>query len=73
MKKTLQEVLLYDIPADRYVEIRDHGWRVGFTYIDYEDLFIESLNPAILNRRVEDLQQITDQNFTVKIYRVDIK
>lgn len=73
MKKTLEEVLLHDIPANQYVEILDGGWRVGFTYIDYEDLFIRSLNPVMLEREVEDFQQINSKDFTVKIYRINIK
>lgn len=73
MKKTLEEVLLHDIPAAQYVEILDQGWRVGFTYIDYEDLFIGSLNPKMREREVESVEQIISKDFTVKIYRVNLK
>lgn len=69
---TLKEVLLHKLPAAAYVEITDSGWRVGFTYIDYEDLFIRSLNPKMLDRKVIDVIQTTDKAFVNPIYEVKL-
>lgn len=51
---TLRDFLLHETPAGRLVAIRDCGWQIGCTYIDHEDLFIGSLNPEILKKKVKD-------------------
>lgn len=71
-RKTLKEVLLHVLPANVYVEIVDSGWRVGFTYIDYEDLFIHSLSDNILNRAVAKFGQREDRAFINPIYSIYI-
>lgn len=69
----LKEVLLHKIPAGSYVEITDHGWRIGFTYIDYEDLFIHSLNPKMLDQIVDRVSTKIVKNIAVEIYSVVLK
>ena len=65
--------LLHDIlPACNYVEITDGGWRVGFTYIDYEDLFFRSLNSKMLTESVKSVILHESKDFTKPIYTVDI-
>lgn len=31
------------------VSIREHGWQIGMTRIDNDDLYLRSLNPVILD------------------------
>jgi hypothetical protein len=69
-KKTLKETLLHTLPANVYVEITDAGYRVGMTYIDYEDLFIHSLNGRLLDKKVEEVVLKDDKDFTCPIYEV---
>ena len=69
----LKEVLLHKIPAGSYVEITDRGWRIGFTYIDYEDLFIRSLNPKMLDQIVDNISTKMVKNIAVEIYSIALK
>ena len=69
----LEEVLLYKIPAGSYVEITNQGWRIGFTYIDCEDLFIHSLNPKMLDRIVDKISTKIVKNIAVEIYSIALK
>lgn len=71
--KQLRDVLLHGLPADAYVEITQDGWRVGFTYIDHEDLFIHSLSDRILEKEVEGIVSKTHKDFTRRILEVKIK
>ena len=71
--KQLKEVLLHELPANAYVEITDAGWRVGFTYIDHEDLFIHSLSDRILEKEVEEIVTKIHKDFTRRIFEVKIK
>ena len=65
--------LLHDIlPACNYVEITDGGWRTGFTYIDYEDLFIGSLSPRMKDRYVKYVILHENKDFTKPIYTVEL-
>lgn len=50
----LQEFLLHHTKVGDIVLIRDAGWQTGCTMIDNEDLFIYSLNPAMLRRKVRN-------------------
>ena len=69
----LREVLLHKIPAGSYVEITDQGWRIGFTYIDNEDLFIHSLNPKMLDQIVDNISTKIVKNIAVEIYSIALK
>ena len=70
---TLGDTLYETIPAYEYVEITDGGWRIGFTYIDDEDLFMQSLNPKLLDREVEQFYTRQNKDFVKPIYRVELK
>lgn len=50
----LREFLLSQTNVGDIVLIRDAGWQTGCTIIDNEDLFIYSLNPAMLRRKVRN-------------------
>ena len=71
--KTLREVLLHDTAPTKYVKIYDGGWLVGMTYIDYEDLFIHSLDNDFLNQEVESIKLVDDKDFKMKIYEINLK
>ena len=47
------EYLLHHTEVGDLVEFTDGGWRIGITYIDHEDLFIQSLNKNLLNAEVK--------------------
>ncbi len=46
------DYLLYETDMGDLVEFTDGGWRIGITYIDSEDLFIQSLSSDLLNAEV---------------------
>lgn len=69
---TLRECLLERTEADRYVKIYVGGWLTGMCYIDYEDLFIVSLNSNFLRREVKGIELVYDEDFVRMIYRVDV-
>lgn len=71
--KTLKEVLLHELPAGVYVSITSEGWRVGFTYIDHEDLFIHSLDSKFLSQKVKSVKKVSDPAFNVSIYEVSVE
>lgn len=71
--KTLKEVLLHELLADTYVRIVRSGWYVGFTYIDYEDRFIHSLDSSFLSQKVVSVKKVSDPTFRVPIYEVSIE
>ena len=50
----LKEFLLHHTNVADIVVIRDNGWQTGCAMIDNEDLFIASLNPAMLRRKVRN-------------------
>ena len=50
----LREFLLSQTNVGDIVLIRDAGWQIGCTIIDNEDLFIYSLNPDMLRRKVRN-------------------
>lgn len=50
----LREFLLHRTNVGDIIIIRDSGWQTGCTMIDNEDLFIDSLNPAMLRRNVRN-------------------
>ena len=50
----LREFLLSQTNVGDIVLIRDAGWQIGCTFIDNEDLFIYSLNPDMLRRKVRN-------------------
>lgn len=49
----VEEYLLKHTEVGDLVEFTDGGWRIGITYIDHEDLFIQSLNKNLLNAEVK--------------------
>lgn len=55
MKKKIkvEEYLLKHTEVGDLVEFTYGGWRIGITYIDSEDLFIQSLSKSLLNAEVE--------------------
>ena len=52
-KMTVEEYLRYHTEVGDLVEFTRGGWRIGITYIDHEDLFIQSLNKNLLNAKVQ--------------------
>lgn len=50
----LKEFLLHQTNVGDIVVIKDGGWQTGCTMIDNEDLFIYSLNPTMLRRKVRN-------------------
>lgn len=49
----VEEYLRFHTEVGDLVEFTDGGWRIGITYIDSEDLFIQSLNKNLLNAKVK--------------------
>lgn len=49
----VEEYLLKHTEVGDLVEFTVGGWRIGITYIDHEDLFIQSLNKNLLNAKVK--------------------
>ena len=70
---TLGDTLYHKIPAYQYVEITDGGWRIGFTYIDDEDLFMQSLNPKLLDREIEKIETKQIKDINIPIYSISLK
>ena len=50
----LKEFLLRKTNVGDIVVIQDAGWQTGLTMIDNEDLFISSLDPSMLRRKVRN-------------------
>ena len=50
----LREFLLHKTNVGDIVVIQDAGWQTGLTMIDNEDLFIDSLDPSMLRRKVKN-------------------
>lgn len=46
----LGEFLKKEASVGDIIVIRDHGWQIGLTRIDNEDLYIYSINPILLER-----------------------
>ena len=59
----VEEYLRYHTDAGDLVEFTYGGWRIGITYIDSEDLFIQSLNKNLLNAKVKS--ENTDRHLWV--------
>jgi len=49
----VEEYLRYHTDVGDLVEFTDGGWRIGITYVDSEDLFLQSLNENLLNAEVK--------------------
>lgn len=43
-----RDFLLHEAKIGDIVLIREHGWQIGMTRIDNEDLYFHSLNPILL-------------------------
>lgn len=43
-----RDFLLHEAKIGDIVLIREHGWQVGMTRIDNENLYFHSLNPVLL-------------------------
>lgn len=69
---TLYYLLRNILPAFSYVEITEGGWRTGFTYIDYEDLFLGSLSQSMKDKYVKYVILHENQDFTKPIYTVEL-
>lgn len=63
----VDEYLLKHTEVGDLVEFTYGGWRIGITYIDSEDLFIQSLNPNLLKAKVKH------ENKDKKLYIGDCK
>ena len=50
----LREFLLHKTNVGDIVVIQDAGWQTGLAMIDNEDLFIDSLDPSMLRRKVRN-------------------
>lgn len=61
----LNELLLRHTNVGDLVMIYDQGWYIGCTIIDHEDLFIGSLNPGLLLRKVKDYRY-ENRDWTIK-------
>ena len=72
MNKTLEDVLLHETEADKYVKIYDSGWLVAMCYVDDEDLFIKYMDSTLLDYRVKDIKLVKDDDFKDKIYHVNL-
>lgn len=46
---TLRDFLMDKAKIGDIVVIREHGWQIGMTRIDNENLYIYSLNPVLLD------------------------
>lgn len=71
---TLKEFLLHETKVRDFVFIEDSGWYIGCTIIDDEDLFIESLNPKMLENIVETVKhtQVTVSGVKIDTIVVNI-
>ena len=49
----VEEFLRYHTDVGDLVEFTEDGWRIGVTYVDSEDLFLQSLNKNLLNAKVK--------------------
>lgn len=63
---SLREFLLHHTDVNDLVWICDNGWYIGCTVIDGEDLFIGSLNPKLLERKVKS-HAYTKKDWIIKI------
>lgn len=63
----VEEYLRFHTEVGDLVEFTDGGWRIGITYIDSEDLFIQSLNENLLNAEVK--YENKDKNLYIGDYR----
>lgn len=70
---TLHDFLLYRTNACDYVAITSGGWQIGFTFIDYEDLFIHSLDKTMLNKIVKEAKYKNDEDINKPVLYVEIK
>lgn len=62
---TLKDFLLHETKIGDLVWITDGTWYLGCTIIDHEDLFIGSLNPKLLKRKVKNHYYET-RDWTIK-------
>ena len=68
----LRDVLLTKTKVGDLVLIRDCGWQIGCTIIDYEDLFVRSLDECMLNTNVRDFRYEKQDWTTKDVMIVDI-
>lgn len=69
----LKEVLLHKTKANDIVIVRDCGQYIGMTFIDYEDLFINSLSNWFLNLPVKSYYYETGIELFRNVMIVDIE
>lgn len=69
---TLKEFLIHRTQALQLCTIRSSGWIEGTTWIDYEDLFINSLDKDTLDRKVESYEMGTLKVLDADGNKVDV-
>ena len=69
---TLKEFLLHRTRALQLCTIRSGGWVEGATWIDYEDLFIHSLDRDTLDKKVESYEMGTLKVLDADGNKVDV-
>lgn len=61
--RTLRRVLLHDTESNSLCVIKEDGWIIATTIIDGEDLFMHSLNPALLDKEVKNVSTKSEVDF----------
>ena len=69
----LQEVLLHETEANRYVKIYISVYLVAMCFIDYEDLFLKFMDYDLLHQEVESIELVDDPDFNEPIYKIKLK
>lgn len=59
----LREYLLHETETGEFVVFTRCGWQIGCTFIDAEDLFVESLNPDMLDEPVHEVTHVRNKRF----------
>lgn len=74
---TVGEYLRHHTKVGDFIIFTKGGWRIGCTIIDHEDLFFESLSPALCEEKVVKITHQTDSVFHmlkatyIETYRAD--
>ena len=69
---TLRELLLCKTKVDDIIIFRLSGYRIGCTMIDYEDLFIHSIDNNLLEKEIIDYHYIEQDWTTKKVMEVNM-
>lgn len=69
-----RDFLLHEAKIGDIVLIREHGWQIGMTRIDNENLYFHSLNPVLLELYNVVHSAYEERDWaTKKVLIVDIK